>query len=477
MAAYKQVSYGSKGSDVTELQKLLNNNGYSLDVDGVFGSKTQAAVKDYQQKNNLSVDGIVGNNTWGALSKATTSATTTPSTTAPAETTTPATEEKTPKFEYGEYNPSDTVSQAQAMLDQQLAQKPGEYQSQWSAQINETIQQILNRDKFSYDLNGDALYQQYADQYTQQGKLAMMDTMGQAQAMTGGYGNSYAQSVGQQAYQAYLQQLNEVVPELYGMALDQYNQEGQNLLNQFAVLGEQEDKEYGRYMDNMNAWLAERDYLAGRYDTERDYDYGMYADNRDFSYDQYMDELSYAYQQERDKVSDQQWQAEFDEAKRQYDEQMALKTGGSSGSGGSGGSGGSSSGGSYNNQGYSTDLVKKAQDYLGVSADGKWGSKSAAAAKAQGYGSIAAVLNAMGYTPKGALEGNTGNGGNEPTEPKSAYDGWSAGTWEAYFAKIRQTEGQAAALEELQYFTKNGLIPQNMVTYASSGARGGQMGH
>ena len=328
MATYKQVGYGSSGSSVTELQKLLNNNGYNLSVDGVFGSKTQAAVKDYQKKNNLAVDGIAGANTWGALTKAktstkaTTPAATTTQSTAPSTTTqatTPATEQQNTGSVY-KYTPSDAVNQAQQLLNQQLAQKPGVYQSQWQDQLNETIQQILNRDKFSYDLNGDALYQQYADQYVQQGKMAMMDTMGQAQAMTGGYGNSYAQSAGQQAYKAYLQKLNEVVPELYGMARDQYNQEGQNLMNQFAILGDQEDKEYGRYMDNLNAWLAERDHLAGRYATERDYDYGMWADARD-----------YAYQQERDKVSDKQWQAEFDEAKRQYDQQYALQTKKSSG--------------------------------------------------------------------------------------------------------------------------------------------------
>ena len=78
MAKYNQVGYGSKGSDVTELQKLLNDNGYDLEVDGVFGDKTQAAVKDYQKNNNLAVDGIVGDNTWGAL-------------TAPAQTTTATT--------------------------------------------------------------------------------------------------------------------------------------------------------------------------------------------------------------------------------------------------------------------------------------------------------------------------------------------------------------------------------------------------
>ena len=473
MATYNQVSYGSQGSDVTELQKLLNNNGYSLDVDGIFGDNTQAAVKDYQQKNNLDVDGIVGENTWGALTKASTPAASNTQNTTPA-TTTPATDNNT-GFNYGEYTPSDAVNQAQQLLNQQLAQKPGEYQSQWKDQLNATIKQILNRDKFSYDLNADALYQQYKNQYVQQGKMAMMDTMGQAQSMTGGYGNSYAQSAGQQAYQAYLQQLNEIVPELYGLALDQYNQEGQNLLNQFAILGEQEDKDYGRYMDGLNAWLAERDYLAGRYDTERDYDYGMWADNRDFSYEQYMDDLAFKYQQERDKIADEQWQKEFEEAQRQFNKQYSSsKSSKSSSSSGSSSSKSTSSSSSWNNQGFSTDLVKKAQKYVGTTADGKWGSDSAKKAKAKGYSSLAQVLNAMGYTTHGALAGNSGSTKSSSTPN---YSSWSAGTWEAYFAKIRQTEGQAAAIAELNYFTSKGLIPKNMVTYASSGARGGQMGH
>ena len=323
MATYKQISYGSQGSEVTELQKLLNQSGnnYNLAEDGIFGSKTQAAVKDYQTKNNLAVDGIVGNNTWGALTSVKPSQNT--GNTGATQTPSPDTS-ASEGFQYADYQESDTVKQAQEMLNQQLQQKPGEYKSTWQDQLNETISQILNRDKFSYDLNGDALYQQYKDQYTQQGKMAMMDTMGQAQAMTGGYGNSYAQSVGQQAYQGYLQQLNEVVPELYGMALDQYNQEGQDMYNQAALIAQMEDQDYGRYQDAMNAWLAERDYLAGRYDSERDYDYGKYTDNRDFSYGSFIDDRNYQYQTDRDAIADQQWQTEFDEAQRQYDEQMAF---------------------------------------------------------------------------------------------------------------------------------------------------------
>ena len=396
----------------------------------------------------------------------TTPATTTPTTDQAAATTTPTTGEANTGSQYDGYKPSDAVTQAEALLNQQLSQKPGEYQSQWQAQINELLQQITNREKFSYNLNEDAMYQQYADQYTQQGKMAMMDAMGQAASMTGGYGNSFAQSAGQQAYQAYLQKLNEVVPELYGMALDQYNQEGQNLLNQFAILGDQEDKEYGRYMDNMNAYLAERDYLAGRYDTERDYDYGMWADNR-----------NYDYQVGRDKVSDEQWQAEFDEAKRQFDQQYALKTGSSGGGGSSGSSSSSKSSSSkttssssgYNNSGYSNATVKQAQAYIGATADGMWGANSAARAKQLGYSSLSEVVDALSGIDRSKTTTTTTN--------KSTYSNWSAGTWEAYFAKIRQSEGQAAALAELNYFTTNGLIPQNMVTYASSGARGGNTGH
>ena len=307
MATYKQISYGSSGSEVRELQTLLKNNGYNLDVDGQFGPKTQAAVKAYQKANGLDVDGIVGTNTWGALTKANTTADSSASTSA------------APKFEYADYAPSDAVTQAQAMLNQHLAQKPGEYQSAWQTQLNDAINKIMNREKFSYDLNGDALYQQYKDMYTTQGKMAMMDTMGQAAAATGGYGNSYAQSVGQQTYQGYLQQLNDKVPELYSLAYDRYNQEGQDLLNQYGLLSSQEEKDYGRYRDTVSDWQTERGYLTDSFNTERTYDRSIYESDRKFA----SDDWDRNYQTERDKISDEQWQKSFDEGVRQFNVSQA----------------------------------------------------------------------------------------------------------------------------------------------------------
>ena len=313
MATYNQLSYGSKGSEVTELQKLLNQNGYSLDEDGNFGPKTQAAVKDYQQKNNLSVDGIVGTNTWGALTKASTGATTTQ----PAATT-QTTAANNSGFQYGDYQESDVVKQAQALLQQQMTNKSGDYTSSWQSQLNDILQQINNRKEFSYDLNADALYQQYKDQYMLQGQKAMMDTMGQAAAMTGGYGNSYAQSVGQQAYQGYMQQLNDKVPELYQLALSKYQMEGDDMKDRAALIAQMENQDYGRYRDQVSDYNTELDRLQNRYDTERNYDYNKWTDNRDFSYGQYIDDRNYQYQQDRDKVSDEQWQKQFDEALRQW---------------------------------------------------------------------------------------------------------------------------------------------------------------
>jgi hypothetical protein len=228
---------------------------------------------------------------------------------------------------YKEYIESEAVKKAREELEAHQLQNLGSYTSQWQQQLTDTLNKIQNREKFQYDLNGDALYQQYKDRYVQQGQQAMMDTMGQAVALTGGYGNSYAQTVGQQTYHGYLQGLNDKVPELYQLALDRYNQETNDLYNKFGLYDTMEQNDYSRYLDSLNNYNNQLDYLTGRYDAERDYDYGKYADDRNFNY-----------QVDRDAIADEQWQKEFDEAVRQYNESVAAAA--SKGSGGGGGGGG-----------------------------------------------------------------------------------------------------------------------------------------
>ena len=280
------------------------------------------------------------------------------------------------EFTYNDYVQSDTVTNAYNQLQQ--LQKPGAYQSNWQQGVNDTLNKILNRDKFSYDVTGDALYQQYKDQYVNQGKLAMMDTMGQAQAATGGYGNSYAQSVGQQAYQGYLQQLNDRVPELYKLALDKYNQEGQELYNQYGLLADRENTDYGRYRDTVSDYNTDRGYLYDVYNNERSWDYGLYSDqyNRDYT-------------QHRDSVLD--WQTAYDVANNEYWNQRNF---------------------GYGN--YVDDENFRYTDHRNSIADDQWG-KSYALDEAQVAASIGDTekLKALGYDTSNMSTGGGGGGGSD----------------------------------------------------------------
>lgn len=123
---------------------------------------------------------------------------------------------------------------------------------------------IMNRGEFSYDVNKDKLYQQYRDLYAQMGRGAMEDTMGQAATLTGGYGSTYSQNAGQQAYNAYLQKLNEVVPELYNAAYNRYNQEGQDLMNLYSMARSNADSAYER---DYNQWYNRLQLERGDEDT------------------------------------------------------------------------------------------------------------------------------------------------------------------------------------------------------------------
>lgn len=213
--------------------------------------------------------------------------------------TTPVSNPSASGYNYKAYSESPVVQEAYDLLQKHLGTTPKytpttdanglTYKDKLTAQL----EAILAGKDFKYDLNGDMLYQQYKDMYTNQAKMAMADTMGQAAAMTGGYGNSYAQTVGQQMYQQQMQGLNDKIPELYQMALDKHNMERQTMLDEYSLLADAENREYSKFMDEYNQWLSNRDYLANSYYNERNFDYTKHSD-----------EQSYKYAQSRDAAAD-----------------------------------------------------------------------------------------------------------------------------------------------------------------------------
>ena len=66
----RTLKRGSQGADVVKLQNALYEHGYKVSKDGVFGPGTEKIVKQFQESEKLTADGIVGKGTWSALASA-----------------------------------------------------------------------------------------------------------------------------------------------------------------------------------------------------------------------------------------------------------------------------------------------------------------------------------------------------------------------------------------------------------------------
>lgn len=256
----------------------------------------------------------------------------------------------TPSYDVSKYKPNTSVASYQAWVNdlvnqykpntntlpgalaQASGQNPNTYDNKYAQMAEPLLNQYLSREEFKYDMNADPLYQQYKNQYTNLGNMAMQDTMGQASALTGGFGNSYAQTVGHQAYNQYLGQLNDKIPELYQIALDRYDREGNNLLNKYNILADRDAQMYDRFNNDRSMLMNELGIASDLYNQALSTDYGMYRDkvadeqwkygvDYQASRDKAADKLTnkeIKYQKSRDKVADEQWNKTFNENVRQF---------------------------------------------------------------------------------------------------------------------------------------------------------------
>jgi hypothetical protein len=243
------------------------------------------------------------------------------------------------------------------------------WSSKYSEQIDELTQALLGRDSFSYNKETDPLYAQYKDTYTREGNRAMQNTIGQVSARTGGLASSYATTAGAQAYDYYMSQLADKVPELQQLAYSMYQDEGDKQLQNIQLLMALEEGDYEKYAD-----------LLAQYNTDRSFDYGVYSDEKAYDYQEGRDavedsryDTEWQYQTGQDTKSDAQariadylaaggktadldpalvsssgyTQAELAALEAYYAEQKAAasSSGGGSGSGGSSGGSGGDSGG------------------------------------------------------------------------------------------------------------------------------------
>lgn len=182
------------------------------------------------------------------------------------------------------------------------------FTDKYSGRIQSALDSLLGRGKFEYDAESDPLYQQYRQQYTAAGQQAMQDTLGQVSARTGGLASSYAGTASQQAYNNYMAQLANKVPELYQLAYSMYQDELANYRNDLSLLQSLSDSDYNRFnMDrnfDYNVWQGN--------ESQRQWQEGMdYQRGRDAVSDQQWNK-TFDYNAERDSVADQQWNKTHD---------------------------------------------------------------------------------------------------------------------------------------------------------------------
>lgn len=186
------------------------------------------------------------------------------------------------------------------------------YTSRWDPTIQEMINNILNREDFTYDPATDPLYQNYRKQYTREGQRATADALGAAAAASGGIPSSYASTAAGQAGNYYAAQMTDMIPELYQLAYNQYLNDYQMDLSDLGVVQGQEATDYGRYQDQLNQYNTDRNFAYNQYlngfnmlNTNLQTALGMndqewqqyltqldqYNTDRNFAYNQLLDEI------------------------------------------------------------------------------------------------------------------------------------------------------------------------------------------
>lgn len=194
--------------------------------------------------------------------------------------------------------------------------------------IDEMLDEILNRDSFSYDVTNDPLYKQYAERYQREGDRATRNTLAEVAAGAGGM-NSYAITAAQQANNYYNSQLNDVIPQLYEAAYQRYLADIDNKVRDLGILNKMDDTQYGRYRDTMNDWAKDKAFAYGLYQDaanqnnwQTNFDYTDEWKNKEW--DAYLDEIEYGREQDAYNKSETAKDKEYNKREKEKAEALAL---------------------------------------------------------------------------------------------------------------------------------------------------------
>ena len=377
------------------------------------------------------------------------------------------------------YSQGKIPGQIDAILDQinnygsfTFDQEAPVYDNQYAEQQQALLDAILNREDFSWSKETDPQWSSYKKSYLREGDRATANALAQASAASGGRASTAAITAATQAGDYYATQLNDIIPTLYQQAYDRYLNEYSMMLQDLGAVNTQEQLDYAKYLDQLTQYNTDRNFAYDTYlgdfnilqgqlsslQGQDDVDYGRFMDRINLGIQR--DETEYQRGQQEQALAQAQVDAilsaggtpsaeligasgytnEYVQALEDaYRKAEAERTSASSGSG-SGGSGRVTSGGGgtgYNNGSLTTSQIIQMQEALGVTADGKWGPATQAAAGGLSADEAWAIMSG-GSTGTGADAGASVT--NQTGDGWIRVAGYSRITWQELEAMVNRGE-------------------------------------
>ena len=335
---------------------------------------------------------------------------------------------------------------------------------------------VYDNQDFSWSKETDPQWSSYKKSYLREGDRATANALAQASAASGGRASTAAITAATQAGDYYATQLNDIIPTLYQQAYDRYLNEYSMMLQDLGAVNTQEQLDYAKYLDQLTQYNTDRNFAYDTYlgdfnilqgqlsslQGQDDVDYGRFMDRINLGIQR--DETEYQRGQQEQALAQAQVDAilsaggtpsaeligasgytnEYVQALEDaYRKAEAERTSASSGSGSSGSGRVTSGGGGtgYNNGGLTTSQIIQMQEALGVTADGKWGPATQAAAGGLSADEAWAIMSG----------GSTGTGTDAEVDVGASVtnqtgDGWirvagySRITWQELEAMVNRGE-------------------------------------
>lgn len=150
------------------------------------------------------------------------------------------------------------------------------YSNNYKNQLNVLANRYQNN-QFDWNADSSADYQLQKDYYRREGQKAQENAQGAYSANTGGYSNSYAIAAGQRAFGQQMDELASKIPALRNSALQDWNRQQEQTMNQISLIRGMDESAYARFRDQVNDNYNFMQYYQQKYSTSKGLDMSAFS--------------------------------------------------------------------------------------------------------------------------------------------------------------------------------------------------------